>query len=96
VQEQDALLKLVHQTVDHYEAGRPVPWEFDPSVEFYQKLVGGIVGFKIELTRLEGKWKLSQNHPLERQQRVVEALGQSSDQNEQAIARLMAENLASK
>src|SRR5262245_55705052 len=92
VQEQAELLSLLERMVNYYEAGRPTPWKFEPSVEFYQKLAGGVVGFKIELTRLEGKRKLNQNHPLERQQRVVEALQQSPDQVEQAIAHLMAEN----
>jgi transcriptional regulator len=46
------------------------------------------------VNRLEGKWKLSQNHPVERQQKVVKALQQSQDQAEQAVAALMAENLA--
>jgi transcriptional regulator len=80
--------------VNYYEAGRTTPWEFEPSLEFYQKLAGGVVGFKIEVTRLEGKRKLSQNHPLERQQKVVEALQQSPDPTEQVVAQLMAENLA--
>ena len=96
IQETERLLEMVHQLVDYYETSRPEPWQFDPSLDFNKKLVGGIVGFKIELTRLEGKWKLSQNHPVERQQKVVEALQQSRNQAEQAVALLMAENLAIK
>jgi len=95
VQENDHLLQIVQNTVNFYEASMPKPWQFDSSQEFYQKLAGGVVGFKIEISHLEGKWKLSQNHPLERQQKVVEALQHSKDQNEQAIAALMAENLQS-
>ena len=93
IQEQEALLQLVQDTAHFYEASMPTPWQFDSSQEFYRKMVGGIVGFKIEITRLEGKWKLNQNHPLERQQKVVKALQDSKDQNEQAIAALMSENL---
>jgi len=95
VQEKEELLQIVQDTVRFYEASMPAPWQFDSSQEFYQKLAGGVVGFKIEISHLEGKWKLSQNHPLERQQKVVEALQHSKDQNEQAIAALMAENLQS-
>ena len=93
VQEKDELLQIVQDTVNIYEASQPTPWHFDSTNEFYQKLVGGVVGFKIEISRLEGKWKLNQNHPLERQQKVVKALQYSKDQNEQAIAALMMENL---
>jgi transcriptional regulator len=49
----------------------------------------GITGFRIEITRLEGKWKLSQNHPEERRQRVIKALEQRSDEDSQAIAAMM-------
>lgn len=93
VQEKEELLRIVRDTAHFYEASMPNPWQFDPSQEFYQKLIGGVVGFKIEIARLEGKWKLNQNHPLERQQKVVKALQDSKDQNEQAIAALMVENI---
>ena len=50
-----------------------------------------VVGFRIEITRLEGKWKLSQNHPEERRRRVIRALSVQSDEDSQAVAALMAE-----
>ena len=40
-----------------------VPWRvegLDPGA--YEKMRGGIVGFSIEIERLEGKWKVGQNH----------------------------------
>jgi transcriptional regulator len=92
--EQEDLLKIVAETVEFYERSRPNPWQFDAANEFYHKLAGGIVGFKIDISRLEGKWKLNQNHPLERQEKVVKALQQSTRQTDRAIAALMAENLA--
>jgi transcriptional regulator len=48
-----------------------------------------IVGFEIEVTDVQGKFKLSQNRPLEDQQRVIEELSQSSNQTEAAVAKLM-------
>ncbi len=93
IHEDEQLLKIVHNSVKFYEAGRLAPWTLDTSSEYVHKLLKGIVGFKIEITRLEGKWKLSQNHSLTRQEKVVNALRQSSDQNAREIAELMAENL---
>ncbi|GAB4440865.1 MAG: FMN-binding negative transcriptional regulator [Anaerolineae bacterium] len=87
------LLKIVEDSVSFYEAPRPNRWSLDDSREHIQKLLKGIVGFKIEITRLEGKWKLSQNHPVARQEKVVKALRQRPDQNSLEIAGLMAENL---
>jgi transcriptional regulator len=91
--EQEQLWQIVEDTVKFYEAARPAPWSLNGSRAYAEKLLKGIVGFKIEITRLEGKWKLSQNHPVARQERVVNTLGQSPDQNSREIAQLMAENL---
>lgn len=84
-----ALVKILEATVEKYEGQKPVPWPFDPATEFHQKLLNGIVGFEIEITRLEGKWKLNQNHPAERRQRVVTALQNLGGENHLEIARLM-------
>ena len=48
---------------------------------------------RIEITRLEGKWKLSQNHPEGRRRRVVRALAARPDEDSRAIAALMEEAL---
>lgn len=45
-----------------HEAGEPRPWKMSDAPEDYiAELLGHIVGIEIELTRVEGKRKLSQN-----------------------------------
>ena len=61
-------------SVPAYEGPRPEPWTFDESEPHVEGLLRAIVGFRIEITRLEGKWKLSQNHPEERRRKVIRAL----------------------
>lgn len=56
----------------------------------------GIVGFKIEIMKIEGKKKLSQNHPIERQKRVYEQLIQHQGENEKRIAEEMKKILKGK
>jgi transcriptional regulator len=56
-------------------------------------MLRAIVGFRIEIPRLEGKSKLSQNHPRGRREWVMRALSGRSDQDSQAIAGLMKEGL---
>ena len=56
-------------------------------------MIRSIVGFRIEIERLEGKWKLSQNHPEERRRRVIKALEQQRDEHSQAVAAMMKEGL---
>ena len=48
-----------------FEQYRPAPWEpSDAPEEFITSMVRRIIGFRLTITRLEGKWKLSQNRPL--------------------------------
>jgi transcriptional regulator len=53
----------------------------------------GIVGFKININKIEGKAKLSQNHPEARQELIIKQLENSVDQNNIHIAQLMKKNL---
>lgn len=88
-----ALLDIVRSTVQLYEATFPKPWELNAPVEFVEKLLRQIVGFRIEISRIEGKWKLSQNQPLERRQRVIRELKRRDDEVSQAIAAAMERTL---
>ena len=85
--------RIVEDYVATYERSQPKPWTIDAASPFFGKLVQMVVGFRINITRLEGKWKLGQNHPAERREKVVRRLTESDDLNAQAIARLTAETL---
>ncbi len=54
-------------------------------------MMKAIVGFRIDITRVEGKAKLSQNKSAEVQRRVVANLDKSADPGAQAVARFMQE-----
>ncbi|MDM5328951.1 FMN-binding negative transcriptional regulator [Neobacillus sp. CF12] len=56
---------------------------------FIKGMSKGIVGFKIQFNKIEGKAKLSQNHPTERQELIIKQLENSKDQNNIHIAQLM-------
>lgn len=89
VEDQAQLLEIVTKTTAAYERSMPSPWTFDGTTTFIDRLLAQIIGFRIEIDRIEGKWKLNQNHPPERQQRVVAALEQRPDDNSQAVAAAM-------
>ena len=74
VEDRGELLALLARSVAVYEAGQPRPWELDAGSPVVDRLLGQIVGFRLRVERLEGKWKLSQNHPAERRERVIAAL----------------------
>ena len=56
--------------------------------DFRDKLMNAIVGFEIEITRIEGKFKLSQNRP-DDVPGVIAALMESQDQNDREVAAMM-------
>ena len=80
------LHELVIRLSNAYEAGRPKPWRAAELPGAYvSSMLANIVGFEIEVERLEGKFKLSQNRPLEIP-RIVEALER---EGERELAALM-------
>jgi len=57
------LLQLIHDLSDRHEAGREHPWSVsDAPADYIDKLLGAVVGIEISVDRMEGKWKVSQNH----------------------------------
>ena len=93
VEDRDALLDILRRSVVTYEARRTEPWTFDETAPHVEAMLKAIVGFRIEITRLEGKWKLSQNHSIDRRLKVVEGLKERDDDDAKAIAGLIEEGL---
>lgn len=89
IHDETATIQIVQDMVQVYEAGMPKPWTLDAGSEFTRKLVKGVVGFRIAISRIEGKLKLSQNHPPEQQEKVASALAHSPDADARAVAALM-------
>ncbi|MGE0375991.1 MAG: FMN-binding negative transcriptional regulator [Planctomycetaceae bacterium] len=90
IDDRERLREIVRLTVDAYEAALPVPWTMDHmEAAFADQLLHEIVGFAVEIETLEGKWKLNQNHPRDRRERVIRALRLRPGEAEQQIAQLM-------
>ncbi len=81
---------LVERLTSRYESGRPEPWKVtDAPAEFIDQMLGAIVGIEIPLTRLVGKWKVSQNRPPADRDAVVKGLGEMTDRDAQAMSVLV-------
>ena len=75
---------------DHNEAAFPEPWRLeDAPPDFTDKLIESIVGIEIVITRLTGKWKVSQNQPAGNQAGVVRGLRASGTTDALAMADLI-------
>jgi transcriptional regulator len=92
VEDADWLRQLLRRLSERHEARNPVPWQMQDLPETYlEGMLRGIVGLDIAVTRLEGKYKLSQNRPAADRPRVAAALEAQSDADARAVARLMRE-----
>ena len=90
VEDEGRVLASLRGLVDAYEYGEESPWSMDSlSAEYLQGMVKGIVAFEIPITRLEGKFKLSQNRPATDQERVITALSRSDDRDARGVAAAM-------
>jgi transcriptional regulator len=61
--------------------------------EYVTRMLDGIVNFEIEVTRLETRWKLSQNRSRREQELIAQALEKSPDSAERALAALTRKHL---
>lgn len=74
----------------HNEATFSKPWAVsDAPHEFTEKLTSNIVGFEMVISRLSGKWKVSQNQPHQNQASVIDGLKASGQQDSSAMAALV-------
>lgn len=89
IEDRDMLLEIVNRSVAVYEATMSRPWVLDTSGSMVERLLTQIVGFRIPINRLEGKWKLNQNHPMERRVKVIAALEGQGDETSRAVAAMM-------
>ena len=85
---------LVSTLTDTHEATQPTPWQVtDAPADYIAATLRAIVGIEIELTSLQGKWKVSQNRSAVDRAGVVQgltAIGQEAsaalvDQNAQKL-----------
>jgi len=81
------LRSLVERLTDGHESVREQPWKVgDAPTPYIQKMLSAIVGFEFTVTRLEGKWKVSQNHTLANRHGVVRGLQATGDAESAQIA----------
>ena len=84
------LSRLLRRLSDRHEARSREPWRMQDLPEAYMAgMLKGIIGLDIAVTRLEGKYKLSQNRPAADRPRIVTALEAQGDADAIAVARLM-------
>jgi len=78
--------------VAQHEAKFNKPWAItDAPREYTDHMIGAIVGIEIEITKLSGKWKVSQNQPAQNQEGVIKGLKDFDSTDASEVATLMEE-----
>jgi transcriptional regulator len=92
IEDDDWLRRVLHRLSERHEARNSIPWQMQDLPETYLRtMLKGIIGLDISVTRLEGKYKLSQNRPAADRPRVIAALEGQSNADPLAVAELMRE-----
>ena len=87
----ERLLALVSRLSNKHEADRSDPWSVsDAPAGYIDSMLKAIVGFRLPITRLDGKRKLSQNRDATDQAGVRKGLLANSNPQDHALAHLMA------
>jgi transcriptional regulator len=74
----------------HNEAPFSEPWQLsDAPHDFTENLIAAVVGIEIVITRLSGKWKISQNQPPQNRAGVIQGLRASRGPGSLEMAALM-------
>jgi transcriptional regulator len=84
------LRALVERLTARHEANRPVPWQVtDAPADYVAARIRGIVGLELPITRLVGKWKVSQNRSDADRAGIVDGLRAQDDPDATAMAELV-------
>ena len=84
----NAVMDVLVATIASYEAGYNQQWNGLPE-SYKTKMLNGIVAFKITVTDLQAKKKLSQNRTDAEKRKIIERLASSDNGNEKSIADFM-------
>ena len=74
VEDHDAKLAILNELTERFESGRVSPWQLQLQGARLDAMLGAIVAFRMSITRVEAKFKLSQNRGAADRDRVIAGL----------------------
>ncbi|PLS04823.1 FMN-binding negative transcriptional regulator [Neobacillus cucumis] len=93
IENQKVIFDSLNDMIKKYESPASPYNLIDVDPSFIEGMSKGIVAFRIIITKMEAKAKLSQNHPVERQELIIKQLENTSHQDNLQVADLMKKNL---
>lgn len=86
------VISVLEAMILTYEESYFAQWK-ELSQDYVSKMVKGIVAFEIEVTQLQGKYKLSQNKTQHEQRNIITKLEKEDDSVISGVAGFMKDNL---
>lgn len=87
--DEEGTYRAIEAVTNKYEGTESAAAFHKMPKEYVMKMIKAIVGFSIEVEKLENVFKLSQNHSAETRQSIVDHLQQRGDPHSNAIAKQM-------
>ena len=84
----EELQGVLHDLIGTFEPAYAEQWS-SLADAYRERMLSHIVGFEISVTKLEAKFKLSQNRTKEEQSNVIASLGKADDTAISGVSRLM-------
>ncbi len=82
------LQEQIEELTNINESGFNNPWKVsDAPMDFIDHMMNNIVGIEIKISRILGKWKISQNRPESDRLSVIDELEKSDKNNQQVMAK---------
>jgi transcriptional regulator len=84
---------VLEEMIAFYDQAYLEQWNDLPE-EYRETMKSAIVAFEIQVERLEGKFKMSQNRSIRDQENIVEQFAASNVADNEGVAEIMRQNLA--
>jgi transcriptional regulator len=81
-------INLLEETFEMFDKDFTGQWKTLPD-DYREDMLGNITAFEIPVTKLEGKYKLSQNRTETERKRIIEKLSQSTEKTKVDVAKNM-------
>lgn len=88
IESTEGIIDVLERSMDFFEPAYKEQWKALPD-DYKQGLLKGVIAFKIAVSDLQGKKKLSQNRTEKERQTIIESFSHGGDPNEKEIAELM-------
>ena len=92
IEDGEWLMAHLQRLTSIHEAESAIPWKIgDAPADYIASQIKGIVGLEMDIARLEGKWKVSQNRSAEDRKGVVQGLNELNTAESLAMKLLVEE-----